>query len=520
MMATYNEASNIESVLLEVIEAAGALHATGIDLAVLLVDDNSPDGTAKIARDIAELHDLRMRVVSGTKAGLGAAVLRGLQAATEPAGPFDDNRPADFIVTLDADRQHDARQIPNLVEAFLGRGSGILIGSRWTKGGASPGTTPLRMLISKGGNAAFRLITGTQAVQDATTSFRVIRPEIASNFGDTGLNIGGYAFFSSFIAVAQASGWPIHEEPIVFRPRGGGQSKLTGKDCVDFFTNLFRIRKTVRRLRAARGQAPVLQTGNHFPPVPVGASGRADFRASTFGAFAELESLSHARRSIEWIVDEIEPAIGNRIVDVGAGIGSLTAEIRRRRPGASLLAIDPALNMSRALAATGRSSSFEVRLERSDDIVQRIASGEIETFDTVIYSNVLQHIADDEAELRTASNLLHPDGNLILVVPAAPWAYGTMDHLSGHYRRYKERELVELLERTGFDIAAHRYLDPVGLLPYWFAYRVLGIVSLRQRHVAIYDRVLTPLSRLVQKIVPTPPSGRNLLVIARRPREQ
>jgi glycosyltransferase AglD len=246
VMASYNEAGSIASVLEEVAQARTELERQGIVLSILLVDDNSPDGTASIAQATANSHQLDLDVLTGSKEGLGAALVRGFRYLDAQPGKLD------FIVTLDADGQHDARQIPGLVEAFLSRGSGVMIGSRWTKGGSSPGTGRGRAVLSQGGNLAFRIITGTRRVKDATTSFRVIRPEIASLFDPAKLQVDGYAFFSAFIALAQANGFPIDECPIVFRPRSAGQSKLTLKDCREFLINLFLVRKVAKTARRQR----------------------------------------------------------------------------------------------------------------------------------------------------------------------------------------------------------------------------------------------------------------------------
>jgi dolichol-phosphate mannosyltransferase len=511
MMATYNEASNIEQVLLEVVESAAALEPQGITVSVLLVDDQSPDGTAEIARRVASANGLRLLVVSGEKAGLGTAVLRGFGVATTTS-PTDGGQPADFIVTLDADRQHDARQIPALLEAFLARKSGILIGSRWTKGGASPGTSLGRTVISRGGNLLFRMVTGTRYVRDATTSFRVIRPEVAAAFQDTKLQVGGYAFFSSFIAVTQASGWTVHEAPIVFRPRGGGQSKLTGKDCVEFVTNLFTIRTTAKELRRQRKGRRAARPATNNPAL-IPASGRTEYDAATFGATAELESLSRARRAGDWFLDEIEPLLGNRIVEFGAGIGSVTREIRRLRPHSYVLAVESSRNLARPLLATGKEIGFDVHLHYSGDLAAQVRQGGGGLFDTAIFSKRLEHVQDDAAELRLATSLIQPGGTVVALVPATPWAYGSIDHISGHFRRYRKDQLSALFSGAGLDLVSIKYVDVIGLIPYWFVYRLLRFTSLREGHIRGYDRLLIPVSRAVQRRFPEPPIGKNLIAV-------
>ncbi len=244
MLATYNEADSVPFVLAEIGEAVEKLAMHNIECRILLVDDRSPDGTAAVAAGVATRLGLDLEVLSGNKNGLGNAILRGFSHGLL-AQP-------DFFVTLDADGQHDARQMPDLVRAYLATRADIMIGSRWTLGGSSPGTTRMRALLSQCGNRLFRIITGTRDVQDATTSFRVIRAEVAQVFRPDHLDISGYAFFSAFIALAFAQGYKIGETPIVFRPRFAGVSKLTLHDCVTFARNLFRTRTVVEAIRVDR----------------------------------------------------------------------------------------------------------------------------------------------------------------------------------------------------------------------------------------------------------------------------
>jgi glycosyltransferase AglD len=285
VMASYNEAGSIGGVLNEVSEAIEQLHRQGVEVDVLLVDDNSPDGTATIAAAAAVQKGIRLEVLTGKKEGLGAALVRGFRHL-EAQGVH-----RDFIVTLDADGQHDARQIPGLVEGFLSRGSGVMIGSRWVRGGSSPGTPPARAWLSKGGNLAFRVITGTRRVKDGTTSFRVIRPEVASLFDPAKLHVDGYAFFSAFIALAQANGYSIDESPIVFRPRFAGQSKLTLRDCREFLFNLFLVRKVAHVARATR-------TKTAAPAHLVDAVLKSVSLSVVFPAYQEEQYLPSAVRDV------------------------------------------------------------------------------------------------------------------------------------------------------------------------------------------------------------------------------
>jgi SAM-dependent methyltransferase len=138
-------------------------------------------------------------------------------------------------------------------------------------------------------------------------------------------------------------------------------------------------------------------------------------------------------------------------------------------------------------------------------------------FDSVVYVSVLEHILDDVAELRTALELLRPGGTVAIFVPAMPALYGSLDFKSGHYRRYDRHLLEQVISNAGLDLVDTHYLDVAGLLPYFVMYRILDVPSLDSGSSTLFDRVIVPLSRAVQRAVPRPPVGKNLLAIGRRP---
>ena len=502
MLATYNEAVSIRPVLAEVQEAVTILQRSNITLDVLLVDDSSPDHTAEIAVAEAQKLGLTLEVLSGKKEGLGKAILRGFAHALA-------TNPPDFFVTLDADGQHDARQIPDLVRAFLARNSGITIGSRWARGGASPGTPPGRAILSKVGNLLVRQVTGLRGVRDATTSFRVIKPEVAELFKPNELNVDGYGFFSAFIALTQAHGYTIDEVPIIFRPRYSGVSKLTRKELLDFFTNLFKVRKQVRAVRSATNDD---QTAWATRSSLFNRQHADDGKA--FGGEKELANLAHAHRFFDWIVSEFQIDLGQTILEVGAGIGTVALKLSQQAPAAQVTATEPALNLFEQLSErVSANPNITPKSMTSQQLL--LAEPEI-TYDTVVYVNVLEHIEDQSSELRTALALLRPGGALCIFVPAVPALYGTLDYKSGHYRRYNRESLARVVSANGFTITRNDYFDVVGLIPYWLMYRFLGVQTLGSGSNTLFDRVIVPASRATQKIIKHPPLGKNLILTARK----
>jgi len=151
-----------------------------------------------------------------------------------------------FIVNLDADGQHDARQMPDLVRAHFATQSSITIGSRWTKGGSAPGLSFKRKILSRVSAKMLHLVGVPSSVKDPTTSFRVYsRSSIEASF-KTVTDFNGYAFFGGMIAVSNSEGAKISEVPIQFRPRWAGESKMRLARIVETAVQLISIKRRSR----------------------------------------------------------------------------------------------------------------------------------------------------------------------------------------------------------------------------------------------------------------------------------
>ena len=134
---------------------------------------------------------------------------------------------------------------------------------------------------------------------------------------------------------------------------------------------------------------------------------------------------------------------------------------------------------------------------------------------SVIYVNVLEHVEDDESELRLVSDVLAPGGRAFVFVPAFQWLYGGFDRQVGHRRRYTRRELEEKCGRAGLRVLRSAYFDAGGVLPWWLKYRVLRSEEMEPGAVRFYDRFCVPLLRRVEAVVP-PPVGKNILLVAEK----
>jgi len=148
---------------------------------------------------------------------------------------------------------------------------------------------------------------------------------------------------------------------------------------------------------------------------------------------------------------------------------------------------------------------------------QALSSNQIsidEKFDSIVIVNVLEHIEDDIQELKIAKKVLSSDGKIVIFVPAMPALYGSMDAISGHFRRYRRSELEAVIRAAGLQIESVRYFDPIGVLPYWLSYRVLNRQTLGTSSVALYDKIIIPVSIFLSRLIRSRGLGKNLLMVA------
>ncbi|GAA2150763.1 polyprenol monophosphomannose synthase [Nocardioides koreensis] len=241
VIPTYDEASNLAWIVDRLRRAQ-----PGID--VLVVDDDSPDGTGRIADELAAA-DPQVDVLHRTaKGGLGAAYLHGFAHALD-AG-------YDVIGEMDADGSHQPEQLVRLLEALLH--ADLVIGSRWVPGGSVVNWPASRELLSRGGNLYVRLLLGI-SVRDATAGFRLFRRTTLEKIDLASVRSTGYVFQTDLVARTLAAGLTVREVPIEFVERVRGDSKMSGAVAAE---SLKRItvwglsERTAQARRALRRRRP------------------------------------------------------------------------------------------------------------------------------------------------------------------------------------------------------------------------------------------------------------------------
>lgn len=228
VVPTYNEAENIELLVDQVLAQEGVHRA-------VIVDDNSPDGTGRIADRLAEERPGQVDVIHRAgKSGLGTAYVAGYRRAFEHG--------ATRIITMDADFSHQPGYIPAMLR--LSQSCDLVIGSRYVPGGGSRNWGILRRALSRGANAVAHVILGLTA-RDCTAGFRCYHADLLQAIDLDGIRSNGYSFLIEMLFLCQQMGASVGEVPIIFEDRRAGRSKISEGEIVKAW-------QTVARLSARR----------------------------------------------------------------------------------------------------------------------------------------------------------------------------------------------------------------------------------------------------------------------------
>jgi dolichol-phosphate mannosyltransferase len=235
-MPTYNERQNLETV-------AGRVRAALPEADLLVVDDNSPDGTGDIADKLAGTDPHVQVLHRSDKAGLGRAYIAGFGWALE--------RGYDVIVEMDADGSHQPEHLPGLVGAL--DHADLAIGSRWTTGGRVLNWPKSRLVLSRGANVYTRLMLGV-GVRDATAGFRAYRASTLRTISLAQVQSTGYCFQIDLTLRVADAGLRIVEVPITFVEREHGASKMSNSIIMEAFLRVahWGVARRLRQLRLAR----------------------------------------------------------------------------------------------------------------------------------------------------------------------------------------------------------------------------------------------------------------------------
>ena len=220
-----------------------------------------------------------------------------------------------------------------------------------------------------------------------------------------------------------------------------------------------------------------------------------------------LEVMEGAHRYNRWIYDRVRGGLGQRVLEIGCGTGTITSFMVDRQLVVGIDVVDDYIRST--------SHRFDDRpniVVRRHDLTESIDALRGYRFDSALSVNVFEHIANDEGAMKAVYALLEPGGTFTLLVPCHPALLGGFDRDIGHHRRYTKRELRRKLEASGFTVERIRRSNPVGALGWLVNVRLLGLRRLRG--TGLFNR-LVPAFAVLDRV--ELPLGLSVIAVARKP---
>jgi glycosyltransferase involved in cell wall biosynthesis len=463
LVPLYNEEEFIATILQR---ALAAPLPEGLEREIVVVDDASTDGSAEIAEEVGRPYGEGFRVIRHDRnRGKGAAIRTAVEQAL-----------GEFCLIQDADLEYDPREYTRLLKPLLEGAADAVYGSRFMIVGE-------RRVLYFWHAVANRLLTEMANVvadlnlTDMETGYKAFRTSLLKSIPIRSDRFGVEPELTIKLARRQAR---IYETPISYHGRTYEEGKKIGlKDALEAVYVILRYAFTKDIYK--------------------------DEGAET------LHALAGAPRFNAWMADTIRPYVGDRVLEIGAGIGNLTRALIPRR--ISYVATDiEAEHLSRLGTRFQHRPNLRIRycnLERTSDFADLA-----ESMDSVICLNVLEHVEDDMQGLRNILSVLKPGGRAIVLVPHDQEVFGTLDVALGHFRRYGHEELIGKMESAGFRVERILNFNRISRPPWYVSGRILKRTTLGTGQMMLFDRFVW-IWRRIDARLPWPPTS--IIAIAAKP---
>jgi glycosyltransferase involved in cell wall biosynthesis len=462
LVPLYNEVDLVAESLAQVMHAP---LPAGLRREIVVVDDGSTDGSREVAADLVAAHpDVLRLVLHDRNQGKGAAIRTAIGHAR-----------GQWTIFQDADLEYDPREYPRLLRPLLEGRADAVYGSRFMAAGER------RVLYywHAVGNRLLTMLCNMAAdlnLTDMETCYKAFRTSLLKSIPIRSRRFGIEPEITIKLAQRDVR---IYETPISYHGRTYEEGKKVG------FLDALQALGVILRFWVRRDI--YTETG---PEI--------------------LDVLSNTPRFNRWMADTIRPYVGERVMEMGAGIGNLTRELSPKRRRYIASDIDEE-HLTRLAARFRNRRHIEVRhcdLERTGDFAP--FAGQL---DTVVCLNVLEHVPGESAALENMRSVLAPGGRAIILVPEGMSVYGSLDEVLGHCRRYSEAELRQRIEEHGLEVERVIPFNRV-TRPGWFVEgRVFKRRTFSRGKLIIFDRLVW-LWRAIDGLLPWRPVS--LIAIARR----
>ncbi|MBI3288997.1 MAG: glycosyltransferase [Elusimicrobia bacterium] len=440
VVPVYNERLTLREIVRRVYEQAELLHE------VIIVDDGSVDGSRERLKELEARyggHRCSLRAIyKESNEGKGAAVAVGAASVT-----------GDVVVIQDADLEYNPRDYPALLAPIADGRADVVYGSRFT--GVERNALMFWHMVANRVLTLLCNLLSNLNLTDVWTGYKVFRANVLCELPPRSK---GFGFEPEVTIKVSKLGCRIVEVPIRYAGRTYAEGKKIGaKDAVTGILAMIRA-----------------WFSTDLGPMAVGEQ--------------TLRIMSKAQNYNLFLYDQVKPFLGRELIEVGSGVGNISRMLLDRD---RLVLTDESPNYVDQLRQTYQGWEY-VQAQRLDlvkpgaDMATASLWG---AFDTVVSFQVIEHIEDDAAALKTSARLLRPGGRLVLMVPAHQAIYGAMDKALGHFRRYEETDLREKLAGAGFEVELLRFLNPVAIPGWWLNGKIFGQKIIPDFQLWLFDQL-------------------------------
>jgi glycosyltransferase involved in cell wall biosynthesis len=417
-------------------------------LELVAVDDCSTDGSWDVLRELAD-KDPRLRIVRHDhNMGKGAAVRTALAHAT-----------GDVCVIHDADMEYNPADIPALLRPFIDEGADAVFGSRYMSAPYRRALMHRHTMVNKTITFISNWLTDLN-LSDIETCYKLINTRLLKSMP---LRSDDFRFEVEVTFKLAKRRARIFEAPIRYLPRSQDEGK---------------------KIRAMDGILAIAAMLKY--------SVIDDIYAEDEYGSSILTNLQNARRFNKWMGDTLRPSVGDRVLEIGAGIGTLTGQFI---PRDLYVASDINPHYLRYLKSYAMGKPYmhvsKVDASRSEDFASFRG-----VFDTVLMVNVLEHVPDEQVALRNVHAALARGGRAVILVPQHPRLFNALDTALQHRERYTAEGLSASLKRAGFHVEKIVDFNRSAVLPWWFNGNVLGRKRFSRVQLKLLDLMMPAICRL------------------------
>jgi glycosyltransferase involved in cell wall biosynthesis len=462
LVPVYNERTLVERCLEAVIKAP---LPESMERELVVVDDKSTDGTSQILEGLARRWPEIQLHRHEVNQGKGAAVRTAIQKAT-----------GDFCLIQDADLEYDPNDYPQLLRPLLDGRADAVFGSRYLAGDQKR-VLPFWHSRMNATLTTFSNMFCNLDLTDMETCYKAFRTDLLKSIPIRSNRFGIEPEVTMKCAKRKLR---IYEVPISYHGRTYEEGKKIG------------WRDGVKALGCIL----------YFWVVD-------DLYVEPYGR-AYLNNLNGTPAYVQWVTGLVRPYLGDRVLELAAGIGTITGRLMVRRLEYVACESDP-LHLHALRNRFLRTPHVQVR---------KLATGEpadyagLEGFDTVLCLNVLEYADDPDQVVRSAASALGPGGKLVLLSPQGPGLKGTLDAAMGYKRRYAVEELAAMAERAGLVVEGVRHLNKASKIVWALHSKLLGAQRIAKPTLKVFDKTVW-LWRRLDAVLPT--TGLSAMMVARRP---